>query len=320
MTELIKNTLFWYAITRIKMHLEPLAFAANVTQAMICTVDTVLLTFGFLSIERRWAKCDQEIFIAAVMINPFYKTTPFSRISSLNNANIHTLLECLYTRFFQCDPPPTFDDQVTHYLHGMGEFKTLRKSAPNPLSVYDNYSFSGQPPTPFILLARHILTVTANSASCTLQALAELNMHICDQQIQKGTKEHLKQHFGEWHPQTNRNAAMAPVNVGAALPSFPLTPVSHPPAHPVTITPRTQVTAVDDIDTAPIRGSSTLPQIKIQELFDFGNGHWSGIYSRVAKRSFDEELDLYDLLDADADDEEDFKIELDGATEEVLCT
>ncbi|KIJ08508.1 hypothetical protein PAXINDRAFT_88772 [Paxillus involutus ATCC 200175] len=116
MTELIKDTLFW-----IKMHLEPLAFAANVTQATICTVDTVLLTFGFLvmqyksmsepedtevvsaiiqSIKRRWAKCDQEIFIAAVVINPFYKTTPFSRISSLNNANIHTLLECLYTRFF----------------------------------------------------------------------------------------------------------------------------------------------------------------------------------------------------------------------------
>ncbi|KIJ08507.1 hypothetical protein PAXINDRAFT_88771, partial [Paxillus involutus ATCC 200175] len=88
-----------------------------------------------------------------------------------------------------------------------------KKSAPNPLSVYDDYSFSGQPPTPFILLARRILTVTANSASCerlfstfrstltklrnrlgtgTLQALAELKMHIRDQQIQKGTKEHLK--------------------------------------------------------------------------------------------------------------------------------
>ncbi|KIJ07418.1 hypothetical protein PAXINDRAFT_90413, partial [Paxillus involutus ATCC 200175] len=96
MTELIKDTLFWYEITWIKVHLEPLAFAANVTQATICTVDTVLLTFGFLvmqyksmsepedtkavsaiiqSIERRWAKCDQEILIAAVVINPFYKTT-----------------------------------------------------------------------------------------------------------------------------------------------------------------------------------------------------------------------------------------------------
>ncbi|KIJ06696.1 hypothetical protein PAXINDRAFT_158655, partial [Paxillus involutus ATCC 200175] len=288
---------------------------------------------------------------------------------------------------------------VTHYLHGTGEFETLRvrcerakasaelkKSVPNPLSVYDDYSFSGQPPTPFILLARRILTVTANSASCerlfstfgstltklrnrlgtgTLQALAELKMHIRDQQIQKGTKEHLKRHFGEQHPQTNRNAATALVNVGAALPSFPLTPVSHHPARPVTITPQTQVTAVgqpsgstgtpvsrphtgthvaagqltpqttppdsdqepttnfrvvvdahislglkDDIDTAPC----------IQELFDFRNGHWSEIYSRVAKRSFDEELDLYDLLDADADGEEDFEIELDGAMEEVLCT
>ncbi|KAG9308840.1 hypothetical protein JVU11DRAFT_11470 [Chiua virens] len=129
------------------MHLEPLAFAANVTQATVCRIDMVLLTFGFLmmqykslldpedieavaviidSIERRWVKCDQEIFIATVVLNPFYKTTPFSCIPALNNANIRTLLECLYVRFFCSDPPPKFNDQLIHYLQEAGEFNTLR--------------------------------------------------------------------------------------------------------------------------------------------------------------------------------------------------
>ncbi|KIK94408.1 hypothetical protein PAXRUDRAFT_12054 [Paxillus rubicundulus Ve08.2h10] len=51
MMELIKDTLFWYEITWIKMHLELLAFAANATQATICMVDTGLLTFGFLVMQ-----------------------------------------------------------------------------------------------------------------------------------------------------------------------------------------------------------------------------------------------------------------------------
>lgn len=77
----------------MKRHLEPLAIAANVTQAAFCCLDTVLLTFGFLvmqykrmsdegdriashsiisSLEKRWMAADQDIFIAAVIVNPFF--------------------------------------------------------------------------------------------------------------------------------------------------------------------------------------------------------------------------------------------------------
>ena len=89
---------FWY---RLKTHLEPLARAANVAQAAFCRLDQILLTFGSLfiyyreikakdpandlgctailnSIEKRWAKSDQDIFIAAIILNPFVKTAAFS--------------------------------------------------------------------------------------------------------------------------------------------------------------------------------------------------------------------------------------------------
>lgn len=86
----------FYLFHRIKYHLEPLAIAANITQSGHCRLDDVLLTFAALvmryrdlndaedsegpvkqaligSIERRWGKADRDVFLAAVILNPFIK-------------------------------------------------------------------------------------------------------------------------------------------------------------------------------------------------------------------------------------------------------
>ena len=60
---------------------------------------------------------------------------------------------------------------------------------------------------------------------------------------------------------------------------------------------------------------------KISELFDFSNSLWSTRYSNFASMSFDEELELYDLLELDAVGEEDPEtadIDLDGTTQDIL--
>jgi hypothetical protein len=59
-------------------------------------------------IEQRWAKADQEIFIAAVVLNPFYQTTPFSALPFLNNAGIHALFHRLWVQFYGAEPPAEF--------------------------------------------------------------------------------------------------------------------------------------------------------------------------------------------------------------------
>ena len=85
----------------MKHHLEPLAIVTNVTQGSFCCLDQVLMAFGHLimqyksmvdpedmvgctaiikSIEAQWATADQEIFIAAVVLNPFYQSTPFAAL------------------------------------------------------------------------------------------------------------------------------------------------------------------------------------------------------------------------------------------------
>jgi hypothetical protein len=131
----------------MKRHLEPLAIATNVTQASFCRLDQVLMTFGHLvmqyksmtdpedvvgctaiieSIEARWATADQEIFIAAVVLNPFYQSTPFAALQFLTNAGIHSMLGCLWRRFFEEEPPPELHQQINGYLHGTDLFSDLK--------------------------------------------------------------------------------------------------------------------------------------------------------------------------------------------------
>jgi hypothetical protein len=130
----------------MKLHLQPLAIAANVTQAAFCRLDTVLLTFGFLimqyqqmtdeaddvastsiisSLEKRWAAADQDIFIATVIVNPFFQAHPFGRHSRFVVGGIIDLLEHLYTRFFQERPPFMFGTELRDYLTAEGQYSAL---------------------------------------------------------------------------------------------------------------------------------------------------------------------------------------------------
>jgi len=131
----------------MKSDLEPLAIAANITQAAFCRLDTVLLTFGFLvmqyqkmmdadnltastsiiaSLEKRWAAADQDIFIATVIVNPFFRADPFGRHTRFVVSGIIDLLERLYTRFFKEEPPFSFSTELCNYLTAEGQYSALR--------------------------------------------------------------------------------------------------------------------------------------------------------------------------------------------------
>jgi hypothetical protein len=204
----------------MKLHLEQLAIAANVTQAAFCCLDTVLLTFGFLvmqyqqladeedldasqsiisSLEKRWTAADQDIFIAAVIVNPFFRADPFGHHPRFVVAGIIKLLGRLYARFFWEEPPYTFDVELRDYLTAAGQYSELRamclrhkavaqqrvcsalifpsgmetqrqvflQDTPlDPLEVYRDLSFSSEPHSPFHRLAARLLSVSANSATC----------------------------------------------------------------------------------------------------------------------------------------------------------
>jgi hypothetical protein len=142
------------------MHLEPLAIAANVTQSAFCRVDEVLLTFGALtmeyrslrdnrggdqiacdailgSLEKRWRNTDQDIFIAAVILNPFFKHKPFKPLNRFRPTCIYQLFITLWNRFFPEEVAPTVNlyRNVIDYLRETGDFSPLRMSVMACLTI-----------------------------------------------------------------------------------------------------------------------------------------------------------------------------------------
>ena len=142
-----------------------MAVAANVTQSAFCRLDEVLLTFGALtmeyrdlrdnrggdrvacdailhSLEKRWANADQDIFIAAVVLNPFFKHAPFKGLSRFQPTNIHSLFIMLWNRFFPEDRAPvTLHQNVLDYLRETGDFMTLQTTKMACLGISEQKVF-----------------------------------------------------------------------------------------------------------------------------------------------------------------------------------
>ena len=102
------------------------------------------------SLEKRWSKADQDVFIAAVLLNPFFKHRPFKPLPRFQPANIHHLFVRLWTWFFPGEAvPPTLYYNVLHYLRETGDFQSLQDCATSCLRVSEqmvhSHSQNGHP-------------------------------------------------------------------------------------------------------------------------------------------------------------------------------
>ncbi|KAI6145406.1 hypothetical protein BKA82DRAFT_4357460 [Pisolithus tinctorius] len=231
----IKDATFWHAMARWKNLLEPIAIMTNMHQATHARPEHVVLSFGFLyfkysqltdtadstackavleSAEQRWGQCDQEVFIAAVVVNPFYKTSPFKKIALTTRAGIAALFGHLWLCFYGGEAPVELFTDLDHYLGCFGDFAFME--------VFKNslLAHAQQMHTPVDALevwngiAKQLLSLCPNSASCewlfnmfgeiltkwqnrlsteNLTALAELKMyvqeeHAHDQVVKKWLK------------------------------------------------------------------------------------------------------------------------------------
>ena len=75
----------------------------------------------------------------------------------------------------------------------------------------------------------------------------------------------------------------------------------------------------DDTDGEPVCAPGIIGHlVSVEELFDFGQLHWVELYAKSPRRSFDEELELYELLDLDAQGEDDVDLNVDDSTGAIL--
>ncbi|KAF8967760.1 ribonuclease H-like domain-containing protein, partial [Flammula alnicola] len=114
---LVRDESLWHRLGKIQKILEPLAIAANVAQASHTRLDHVLLMLGNLvrifsqnlefdedlrlgvlaSLEKRWKKADQDVFITAVFLNPFIRGSLLNK-ASLTDIDLYAILERVYER------------------------------------------------------------------------------------------------------------------------------------------------------------------------------------------------------------------------------
>jgi hypothetical protein len=78
------------------------------------------------SIERRWSKTDQEVFIVALILNPFYGRSPLAKTRHFNNAGIMSFIGNSFKRLNKTESVPTeFFAQLGDYLNKTGIFDNL---------------------------------------------------------------------------------------------------------------------------------------------------------------------------------------------------
>jgi len=75
----------------------------------------------------------------------------------------------------------------------------------------------------------------------------------------------------------------------------------------------------DETDQEPVTDPTVIGRYPtLYQLFDFTDSHWVHLYENSARRSFEDELELYELLDLDAEGEEDADVDVDDSTGEIL--
>ena len=73
-------------------------------------------------------------------------------------------------------------------------------------------------------------------------------------------------------------------------------------------------------DDEPLAYHSQGGKLTLGQLFNFENAHWVALYQEQARKGFDEELALYDLLNEDTGTGDDIEVGVDETTAEILIS
>ncbi|EKM48772.1 uncharacterized protein PHACADRAFT_202419 [Phanerochaete carnosa HHB-10118-sp] len=197
---IIDKAIFWHRLARIKVHLMPLALAANILQSTSSRLDHVALVFGTLflrftnlaedkdadaneeeicqavcnSLNKRWLDSDQGVLVAAVILNPHTRAAP---LKSFRHADVITLLARIWKRLFSSDTvPPAFYNEVKEYISDTGTYADMPNLAASlrnpddpdhsaaPLEVWKLFMTASGPVSPLQRLAERIFSVCPNIA------------------------------------------------------------------------------------------------------------------------------------------------------------
>lgn len=160
----------WQILTifdRAMTHLEPLAIAANISQAAHTRLDHCLLAFGNLfriflnpevlenvrvgllaSFEKHWAKTpNQEVYIITVFLNPYIHSCCFNS-TAITHADLYSMASQIFERVFETHADVNFLEAFMDYYAGEKEFSPSRMNLELVKQLYNekvyllNYTLS----------------------------------------------------------------------------------------------------------------------------------------------------------------------------------
>lgn len=81
------------------------------------------------SLEKRWKNADQDVFILALVFNPYIRRKAFKDgISFRTVAGLWEVVRRTYMRFYDKEPDGIFRKNFTEYLGGTGKWSDERMS------------------------------------------------------------------------------------------------------------------------------------------------------------------------------------------------
>jgi hypothetical protein len=78
------------------------------------------------SLEMQWSNADQDVFIAAMLLNPMHKAVPFMKLIKFTAAAIYSLFSRLWTHFYSKSIPDKFFEELKDYFEELGQYRDLK--------------------------------------------------------------------------------------------------------------------------------------------------------------------------------------------------
>ena len=183
---------FWSALAHLVQNLLPVRIALRVLESDSARLDTVLEQFGHMahhfsysqhmmvSLEKRWAKMDQKLFLVAYVLHPARMLQHINQdLEFAYTNNIATYVSQLYQRLFKSSDAEKarLFKQTATYLAMQGAFAS---SFPNYTDTNEDpsvfWSLMRQQTPELARLAMHLASVAVNSAGVERLFSAFLNV------------------------------------------------------------------------------------------------------------------------------------------------
>jgi hypothetical protein len=102
------------------------------------TLDPQIRTGILGSLEKQWAKADQDVFILAVFLNPYIQQQPFSH-AALTHANIYEITARLFMCIFNRQSNLQFLKSFEDYFSNTGDFSCQSMELDMMKSLYESW-------------------------------------------------------------------------------------------------------------------------------------------------------------------------------------